>query len=84
MTKSKWVVHTKGGYTTSGGFEVCVIRDDNEHGKQSYGWHDKDKLHISDCGGPCRHSIANKMIWDGLVDLAHKVADKLNEQEKMQ
>jgi hypothetical protein len=25
--------------------------------------------------------VANKMIWDGLVELAHKVADELNRQE---
>ena len=80
MNKAKWVVHTKGGYTTDH-FEVCVIRDDNEHGKQSYGWHDKNKIHISDSGGPCRNRIASKMIWDGLVELAHKVAAELNKQE---
>lgn len=80
MKKAKWVVHTKGGRTTDG-FEVCVIRDDNRHGKASYGWFGKDKIYISDCGGPCHHKIANKMIWDGLVELAHKVADALNKEE---
>jgi hypothetical protein len=78
---SKWVVHTKGGYTTDG-FEVCVIRADNKHGKESYGWFDKDKIYISGSGGPCHHKIVSKMIWDGLVELAHKVADKMNEERK--
>jgi len=80
MNKAKWVAHTKGGYTTDG-FEVCVIREDNTHGKRSYGWMGRDKIHISDSGGPCRNRVANKMIWDGLVELAHKVADELNRQE---
>ncbi len=80
MNKAKWVVHTKGGYTTQS-YEVCVIRDDNEHGKQSYGWIGKDKIHIGCDGGPCRYNIQHKMIWDGLVELAHKVADHLNAEE---
>ena len=80
QSKSKWVVHTKGGYTTEH-FEVCVIRDDNKHGKQSYGWIDKDKILISSSGGPCRYRIVSKMIWDGLVELAYKVADELNKEE---
>lgn len=78
--KAKWVVHTKGGRTTNG-FEICVIRDDNRHGKESFGWYGKDKIYISDCGGPCHNKIVNKMIWDGLVELAHKVADALNSEE---
>lgn len=81
MKKAKWVVHTKGGYTTNG-YEVCVIRDDNKGGKKSYGWIDKDKIHIGSDGGPCRYYIQHKMIWDGLVELAHKVADKLNQEEQ--
>ena len=80
MNKAKWVVHTKGGYTTQS-YEVCVIRDDNTHGKRSYGWIGKDKIHIGSDGGPCRYSIQHKMIWDGLLELAHKVADHLNAEE---
>ena len=30
---------------------------------------------------PCHYYIQHKMIWDGLVELAHKVADKLNQEE---
>ena len=78
---SKWVVHTKGGYTTDG-FEICVIRDNNKHGKESYGWFDKNKILVSESGSLCKNKIANKIIWDGLVELAHKVADILNESEK--
>jgi len=79
---SKWIVHTKGGYTTDY-FEICVLLSDNKHGKQSYGWYGEDKIYISDSGGPCHHKIASKMIWDGLVELAHKVADKMNEETKL-
>ena len=78
--RSKWVVHTKGGYTTDG-FEICVIRDNNKHGKESYGWFDKDKICVSESSRLCRNKIANKIIWDGLVELANRVADILNESE---
>jgi hypothetical protein len=58
------------------------LLSDNKHGKQSYGWYGEDKIYISDSGGPCHHKIVSKMIWDGLVELAHKVADKMNEEIK--
>lgn len=77
---SKWVVDIKGGYTTDI-FEICVLRSDNKHGKESYGWIGKDKLLISQSGGPCRDKIASKMIWEKLVRVAKEVAEELNKEE---
>ena len=42
--KVKWVVDIK-EYGKS--FEISVLRDDNAHGKKSYGWFDENKLLIS-------------------------------------
>lgn len=83
MSNAKWVAHTKGGYTTDG-FEICVIRDNNKHGKESYGWFGKDKILVSDSGGPCHGRIRHKFLWDGLVKLAHEMADILNKEEAKQ
>lgn len=47
--------------------------------------HHRKRKHEDVCGngfGPCRYYIQHKMIWDGLVELAHKVADKLNQEEQ--
>lgn len=76
---AKWVVATKGGPSVDS-FEISVLRDDNKHGKASYGWFDKDKLLISQSGGPCRNKV-NRRVWDKLVAIAHEVADELNNEE---
>lgn len=73
---AKWVVHTKGG-PNKPSFEIAVIRDDNEHGKRSYGWFDENKLLISHNGGPCRWPLTAP-IWDRLIAAAAAEADRLN------
>ena len=77
--KDLWEVHTKGGHSTDS-YEICVIRKSDKHGKASYGWHGKTKIHISDSGGPCRNR-AEKLVWKKLVRVAQEVADELNAQE---
>jgi len=76
---AKWVVDVKGCAGDSS-FEIAVLRDDNEHGKRSYGWFDNDKLLISQSGGPC-HVPLVKMVWDKAIRVAHEVADELNAEE---
>jgi hypothetical protein len=76
------VADIKGTWASSSrGFEISVLRDDNEHGKESYGWYGPDKYYISagvhDRFDGCKH----KFIWDGLVSLAHAFADELNRAE---
>jgi len=78
----KWQVHTKGG-PEEAPFEICVIREDNEHGKRSYGWFGGHKRLISSSGGPCR-DVVTWDVWTLLFDVAQKTADRLNAQDKLQ
>jgi hypothetical protein len=80
MKRDLWVPHTKGGWTTEG-YEICVIRQSDKHGKLSYGWIGDTKIQISTCGGPCRYKVS-KLIWEKLVKVAQEVADELNAQEE--
>lgn len=76
---AKWVVDVKGSAWAKS-FEITVLRDDNEHGKRSYGWIDDDKLLITHNGGPCQWPLT-QIVWDKAVKLAHEVADELNAAE---
>ena len=80
LKPTKWIVNKKGGPSVDS-FEISVIRENNRHGKESYGWFDKDKLLISSSGGPCRTKIT-RQVWDKLVKVAHEIADELNNAEK--
>jgi len=75
--KAKWVVNIK-EYKQS--FEISVLRDDNEHGKRSYGWFDENKLLISSSsdGSPNTNTTSKKIIFEKLVKVAQEVADELN------
>ena len=75
---AKWVVEIK-GQAGAEGFEIAVLRDDNTHGKRSYGWFGDDKLLITHNGGPCRWPLTQK-VWDKQVAVAHEVAAELNEE----
>lgn len=79
MSGRKWVVDIKGGAGKTH-FEISVLRDDNEHGKLSYGWFDDTKLLITHNGGPCHWPIPQK-VWDKQIALANEVANELNEEE---
>lgn len=79
-TDTRWVVHTKGGPNLSS-FEIAVLRDDNKHGKISYGWFDDNKLLISHNGGPCSWPVTRD-VWEGLVALADRIARALNRHER--
>ena len=72
----KWIVNTKGGPQKTS-FEISVIRRDNAHGIQSYGWFDENKLLISHNGGPCQWLITGR-VWDKLLTVADEVANELN------
>ena len=76
---ANWVVDIKGG-AGANSFEISVLRDDNDHGKRSYGWFDDNKLLIAHNGGPCRWPLV-QTVWDKQVILAQAVADELNEVE---
>ena len=72
----KWIVNIK-GKPESTSFEISVVRDDNEHGKLSYGWIGDDKILITHDGGPSCCSLT-QIVWDKCVKVAYEVADELN------
>jgi len=80
MPKAEWIVNIKGDAECEN-FEISVIRKDNHHGIQSYGWFDENKLLISHNGGPCQWPVI-KPVWDMLINVAALTARKLNEQEE--
>lgn len=76
---AEWVVNIK-GKANHASFEISVVRDDNEHGKRSYGWFGENKLLISHNGGPCSWPLT-PLVWDKMVKAAHEVADELNAED---
>lgn len=76
---AKWVVDVK-GCAGSECFEISVLRDDNNHGKRSYGWFGDEKLLITHNGGPC-HWPLKPIVWDKVVNIAQDVAEELNAAE---
>ena len=76
MNIDAWLVHTKG--TSDKKFwEICVIKESNRHGIESYGWFNEKKILISSSGGPCNYTVS-EFIWNKLVQVAQEVADELN------
>lgn len=61
-------------------FEISVLRKNNKHGKNSFGWHGDDKLYIASSVNPTHEKIS-PFIWSRLVQLAHDTAKYLNEEE---
>ena len=78
--KGRWAVNVFGEAGRES-FEIAVVRDDNEHGKLSYGWFSENKLLITHNGGPCRWPLTQR-IWDKQMSLAEEVALELNNEEK--
>ena len=79
-----WVAHSKGDWGQEY-FEIYVIRQNNSHGFKSYGWFDPDiKRLITHNGGPCNWPIDNQHTWDLLIQVARTVANKLNNEEKVE
>ena len=78
----RWIVHTKieRALENPASFEICVIREDNQHGQRSYGWFDSTKLLISHNGGPCRWPLTQKVL-DKLLIVAEQIAAEVNAEE---
>lgn len=75
MSQPIWIVNIKDG--PSAPFEISVVRSDNTHGIDSYGWFDENKLLISHSGGPCPWGV-KPFVWDMLIKIAERVADRMN------
>ena len=71
-----WIVQIK-GEKCSNSFEISVVRSSNEHGRQSWGWFDEDKLLICHNGGPCDWALV-PIVWDKMVEVASDVCEHLN------
>ena len=49
MVKGEWKIQLKGGRNPKSGWEVSLVRLNNQHGQQSYGWCDSDISDYSKC-----------------------------------
>ncbi len=54
------------------------MREDNEHGRASWGWFDQRKFLVSHNGGPCNWPLAPG-LGPVMVEIAHQLADYLNQ-----
>ena len=73
--KTKWVVNTK-GEPCKDSFEISILRDNNNFGKNSFKWYGQTKILIS--SGAFK---LEKDIWDELIILAEKIAETKNKKE---
>ena len=70
---TKWVVHSKGGPNQKH-WEICIVKEDNEHGITSHGWYnDNNKIRVACSGGPCEYSTSPAM-WIMLLNVAEQFA----------
>ena len=76
--KGKWLVQALGN-RERGSFEISLVREDNRHGRKSWGWFDANKLLITHNGAG--NIVMTKQIWDWQIAIANEVAEKLNAQE---
>ena len=71
-----WIVQVK-GEKCSESWEISVVRRDNKHGQDSWGWFDDTKLLVSHNGGFCKWPIC-EFVWDRHMQTANDLCDKLN------
>lgn len=72
----KWIVQVFGEKCSSS-WEISVVRTDNNHGQQSWGWFNETKLLVSHNGGPCNWPI-HEFVWNEQINIANKLCEKLN------
>ncbi len=73
---AKWLVDVKGD-VNSESWEVAIVREDNVHGRRSWGWFDQNKLLVSHNGGPCHWPLAPG-LGPTMNEVAEKYCDALN------
>lgn len=76
---NNWIAQVKGDPNGST-WEISVVRENNEHGRVSWGWFDENKLLISHNGGPCQWPLI-KGLGPLMVRLAYYVADYMNKNQ---
>lgn len=72
---TEWVVNVIDGPPEDCG-EISVLRNDNAHGKKSYGWFGDRKILIYHQDHHCSR------VWKLQLALARKIADEMNQDEK--
>lgn len=78
MSEAKWIVQLFGDiYSTA--WELSVVKEDNKHGRKSWGWFDESKLLISHNGGPCKWPLA-KGLGSKFIAIAEELAEELNKE----
>lgn len=85
-SSSRWMVCAKGRINSS--YEVAIVRESNTHGRKSWGWPSADKMFIMDRNAPLSCGTVQSMfnddlhkVWNDLVGLAKRTAEKLNSEE---
>jgi hypothetical protein len=73
---NKWIVQVFGNPNGTS-WEISVVRESNEHGRNDYGWFDENKLLVSHNGGPCHWGLAPG-LGDKMIQIANELADELN------
>lgn len=76
--RGKWLVQVFGRRDT-GNFEISLVREDNAHGRKSWGWFDHNKVLI--CHSGADRVTLMPQIWDAHIALAHDICDKMNAAE---
>lgn len=71
-----WIVQVLGDVNGTH-WEISVVREDNSHGRRSWGWFDDRKLLVSHNGGPCQWPLAPG-LGPVMVELANRLCDFLN------
>jgi hypothetical protein len=72
-----WEVHVLGECNPDRGWEISVVKKDNKHGHDSYGWFGEDKIMVGECGYPCSRAVA-KYLWEQQMNIAHELTTLLN------
>ncbi len=60
-----------------GNFEISVLREDNQHGRNSYGWFGEDKMAISTVNSQFK-TTSNAVLILKLSKIAQEMADLFN------
>lgn len=79
---SRWMMNVHGDRLNH--FEISIVRENNEHGRRSYGWFDKRKRPVADnvhMNGPKDKFFISEELWNGLLVLADAEARRLNAKE---
>ena len=78
--KRNWQVQVH-GEAGDKSFEISVVNINQIFSAQKhYGWFDDNKLLIGHNGGPCNWPVIPE-VWDGLIQLAQSIANRLNARE---